>query len=181
MTGFWENVQKPEFYVFHLIQLHPVQTDHWQITTWLWCLDWDPIWNLPEVNWVSTFESSHNLLPPVSGSSCISELLCWKLSEVITRSAPTVTSSCALVDEKAPLANAKAATTSFPQTSAGSLIPTLKRENLWRKPEMDFAQLYSRSIDEMIIDQRILNRIQQEMDFYVLPHFPTTPHLLRYP
>ena len=46
---------------------------------------------------------------------------------------------------------------------------------------MDFAQLYSRSIDEMIIDQRILNRIQQEMDFYVLPHFPTTPHLLRYP
>ena len=64
---------------------------------------------------------------------------------------------------------------------SSSLIPTLKRENLWRKPEMDFAQLYSRSIDEMIIDQRILNRIQQEMDFYVLPHFPTTPHLLRYP
>ena len=70
-------------------------------------------------------------------------------------------------DEKVPLANAKA-TTSFPQTSADSLIPTLKRENLWRKPEMDFAQLYSRSNDEMIIDQRILNRIQQEMDFYVL-------------
>ena len=46
---------------------------------------------------------------------------------------------------------------------------------------MDFAQLYSRSIDEMIIDQRILNRIQQEMDVYVLPHFPTTPYLLRYP
>ena len=97
------------------------------------------------------------------------------------RSAPTVTSSSDPADEKAPLANAKAATTSFPQTSTGSLIPTLKRENLWRKPEMDFAQLYSRSIDEMIIDQRILNRIQQEMDVYVLPISHTTPHLLRYP
>ena len=92
------------------------------------------------------------------------------MSYVIKRSAPTVTSSSDHADEKVPLANAKAATTSFPQTSTGrgSLIPTLKRENLWRKPEMDFAQLYSRSIDEMIIDQRILNRIQHEMNFYAL-------------
>ena len=49
---------------------------------------------------------------------------------------------------------------------------------------MDFAQLYSRSIDEMIIDQRILNRIQHEMDFLRLGVFSsdaTFATLLRFP